>query len=97
MHTKIDITAKYSQQRHVRNLDSSQFINVICSDGVSRLGHGLKILHSHGKNGSLENGFSQKCKIARNFASFGLEAFTSRLGLEGYRSRDFEYCKEMVQ
>jgi len=28
------------------------------------------------------------------FASLGLEDFRSRLGLEGYRSRDFEYCKK---
>jgi len=30
------------------------------------------------------------------FVSLGLEGFRSRLGLEVYRSRDFEYCKEMV-
>ena len=30
------------------------------------------------------------------FASLGLEALRARLGLEGFRSRDFEYCKEMV-
>ena len=32
------------------------------------------------------------------FVSLGLERFRSRLclGLEGFRSRDFEYCKEMV-
>jgi len=30
------------------------------------------------------------------FASLGLEGFTSRLGLVGYRSRDFEYRKEMI-
>ena len=32
------------------------------------------------------------------FASLGLslDGFRSRLGLEGFRSRDFEYCKEMV-
>jgi len=28
------------------------------------------------------------------FASLGLEGFRPHLGLEGYRSRDFEYCKE---
>ena len=32
------------------------------------------------------------------FARLGLGGFRSRLGLglEGFRSRDFEYCKEMV-
>jgi len=30
------------------------------------------------------------------FPSLGLEGFRSRLGLEGYRFRDFEHCKEMV-
>jgi len=38
--------------------------------------------------------------VSRNpfFASLGLEGFRARLGLctEGFRSRDFEYCKEMV-
>jgi len=31
------------------------------------------------------------------FASLGLKGFRSSLGLEVYRSRDFAYCKEMVQ
>ena len=33
------------------------------------------------------------------FASLnlGLEGFWSRLGLEGYRSRDYENCKELVK
>jgi len=33
-----------------------------------------------------------------SFASLGLEGVRSRLslGLEGFTSRDFEYCKEMV-
>jgi len=30
------------------------------------------------------------------FGSLSLEGFRSRLGLEAFRSRDFEYCKEMV-
>jgi len=30
------------------------------------------------------------------FASLGLKVFRSRLGLEGYKSRDFEYCKEII-
>jgi len=30
------------------------------------------------------------------FASLGLEGFKSRLGLECFRSRDFEHCKEIV-
>ena len=32
----------------------------------------------------------------RVVASLGLEAFRSRLGLKGYRFREFECCKEMV-
>jgi len=32
------------------------------------------------------------------FASLGLlEGFRSRLGLEGYRSRDLEYCQKLVK
>ena len=30
------------------------------------------------------------------FASHGFEGFRFRLGLEGVKSRDFEYCKEMI-
>ena len=32
----------------------------------------------------------------RIFASLGLEGFRSRLCFEGFKSRDFEYCKEMI-
>jgi len=33
--------------------------------------------------------------VSRILASLTLEGFRSRLGLQGCRSRDFEYCEKM--
>jgi len=34
--------------------------------------------------------------VSRILASLTLEGFRSRLGLQGCRSRDFEYCEKMI-
>ena len=43
-------------------------------------------------------GLGLETSLENRFASLGLgrEGLRSRLSLEGYRSRDFQYCKEMV-
>ena len=53
-----------------------------------------KVINSDGVS---RLGHGLETRVSRPISvSFGLEGFRSRLSVEGYRSRDFECCKEMV-
>jgi len=41
--------------------------------------------------------FAKRVRYVKILRTTGLEGFRFRLGLKGFRSRDFEYCKELVK